>query len=84
MPYVPAGLQPLPQFRYTRLPLIDKLDLMVCKAYTCGMRSKEQNEKDASDVIKLINLDYNYTFSQRLSPDQWKHLIESEEYIAKF
>lgn len=48
------------------------------------MRSKEQNEKDASDVIKLINLDYNYTFSQRLSPDQWKHLIESEEYIAKF
>ena len=48
------------------------------------MRSKEQNEKDASDVIKLINLDYNYKFSQRLSPDQWKHLIESEEYIAKF
>ncbi|KAL7654848.1 hypothetical protein ACMYSQ_006839 [Aspergillus niger] len=84
LPYVPAGLQPLPQFRYTRLPLIDKLDLMVCKAYTCGMRSKEQNEKDASDVIKLINLDCNYTFSQRLSPDQWKHLIESEEYIAKF
>ncbi|PYH38391.1 uncharacterized protein BO87DRAFT_393814 [Aspergillus neoniger CBS 115656] len=87
LPYVPTGFQPLQQFHHTRLPLIDKLDLMVCKAYTCGMRSQEQNDKDAADVVKLIeliNLDHNYTSRHRPTSDQLKILNDSNEYLAKF
>ncbi|GLA67488.1 hypothetical protein AtubIFM56815_010919 [Aspergillus tubingensis] len=87
LPYVPTGFQPLQQFHHTRLPLIDKLDLMVCKAYTCGMRSQEQNEKDAADVVKLkelINVDHNYTSRHRLTSDQLKILNDSNEYLANF
>ncbi|BCS02307.1 uncharacterized protein AKAW2_60571S [Aspergillus luchuensis] len=71
---IPKHLQLLGNLDPDDLPVIPLTELIIFKAQACGNRSTEQNKRDATDVIELMNLFPGRSFRRRLMDRQWASL----------